>query len=219
MQINKGRMMIDVAQSGGLRVLTLNRPDKANALTLGMLTDLAEAVETAAPDGARALILTGSGRVFSAGADLAAAREGLATDPVWERLSGAIAAFPGLSIAALNGSLAGGAMGMALACDLRIAVTGAMFFYPVMKLGYLPQPSDPGRLSALIGPARAKMILLAGARIGTEDALAWGLIDRVSTPDTLIDTARSLAAEMLSASASHGSAIKRMIPGSAPQCL
>ena len=66
-----------------------------------------------------------------------------------------------MSIAALNGTLAGGAMGMALACDM-IAVASAKFFYPVMKLGYLPQPSDPMRMRALIGPARAKMIPMGG---------------------------------------------------------
>ena len=70
---------------------------------------------------------------------------GLATSDVWERLSGAIAALPCLTVAALNGTLAGGANGMALACDLRIAVPSAKFFYPVMKLGFLPQPSDPAR--------------------------------------------------------------------------
>jgi enoyl-CoA hydratase len=72
----------------------------------------------------RALILTGAGRVFSAGADLDAARAGLATSPVWEEVSAPSPPCPGLSIAALNGTLAGGAMGMALACDLRIAVPG-----------------------------------------------------------------------------------------------
>ena len=126
----------------------------------------------AAKDQAQALILTGTGKVFSAGADLDAARAGLATYPVWEELSGAIADLPCLTIAALNGTLAGGAFGMALACDLRIAVPEARFFYPVMKLGFLPQPSDPGRLVALVGPARAKLILMAGAKLGADEALA-----------------------------------------------
>ena len=111
---------------------------------------------------ARALILTGSGGVFSAGAELEAAKAGLATSDVWERVSSAIASLPCLTIAALNGTLAGGAFGMALACDLRLAVPTAKFFYPVMALGYLPQPSDPRRMSALVGPARTKMILMAG---------------------------------------------------------
>ena len=133
--------MIDLAKNGNLWTVTLNRPEKANALTKDMLEELADIAESARD--AKVFVLTGAGKVFSAGADLDAAKAGLATDPVWERLSGAIAALPGLTIAALNGSLAGGAFGMALACDLRIAVTGAKFFYPVMKLGYLPPPSDP----------------------------------------------------------------------------
>src|SRR5690606_16850570 len=101
---------------GVLRLIRLNRPEKANALTAEMLEALALAVEGAGS--AKALILTGEGKVFSAGADLEAAAKGLAVSPLWERLSSAIAAFPGLSIAALNGTLAGGACGMALACDL-----------------------------------------------------------------------------------------------------
>lgn len=194
---------------GLLRIVRLNRPDKANALTAEMLDALARAVEDAIA--ARALILTGEGRVFSAGADLEAAAAGLATSPLWERLSSAIAAFPGLTIAALNGTLAGGACGMALACDLRIAVPGAKIFYPVMRLGYLPQPSDPARLAALVGPARAKLLLMAGARIEAEEALAWGLIDRIAPPEALLDTARALCADVLAASPVHAAAIKQMI--------
>ena len=195
--------------SGILRVIRLNRPEKANALTGDMLEALARAVEEAGE--ASALILTGEGKVFSAGADLEAAAAGLATSPLWERLSSAIAAFPGLTIAALNGTLAGGACGMALACDLRIAVPGARVFYPVMKLGYLPQPSDPARLAALVGPARAKLVLMAGAKIEAEEALAWGLIDRIAPPEALMDTARALCADVLAANPAHAAAIKRMI--------
>ena len=205
--------MIGVVQQGGLWVLTLNRPEKANAVTKAMLEELDAAVARAALSGATALILTGAGKVFSAGADLEAARAGLATDPVWERLSARIAGFAGMTIAALNGSLAGGAMGMALACDLRIAVPDARIFYPVMRLGFLPQPSDPVRLAALVGPSRAKMILMAGAKIGAEEALAWGLIDRISAPDELMDQARALAADALAAKAGHAAAIKAMLRG------
>lgn len=205
--------MIGVEQQGGLWVLTLNRPEKANAVTKAMLEELDAAVARAALSGATALILTGAGKVFSAGADLEAARAGLAIDPVWERLSARIAGFAGMTIAALNGSLAGGAMGMALACDLRIAVPDARIFYPVMRLGFLPQPSDPVRLAALVGPSRAKMILMAGAKIGAEEALAWGLIDRIYAPDELMDQARALAADALAAKAGHAAAIKAMLRG------
>ncbi|MFC3182749.1 enoyl-CoA hydratase/isomerase family protein [Cypionkella sinensis] len=199
--------MIGVAREAGLLELTLQRPDKANALTRAMLGDLLAALE----DPPQVLILTGEGRVFSAGADLDEARAGLASDPIWDQLSNRIAGLPGLTIAALNGTLAGGAMGMALACDLRLAVPGANFFYPVMRLGYLPQPADPARLVALVGPARAKLLLMAGAKIGAEEALSWGLIDRIVAADELMAAARALAADVLAAKPGHAGAIKRLI--------
>lgn len=202
--------MIDLKIDGGLWTVTLNRPDKANSLTKAMLEELTTLARRAAAEGARVFVLTGTGKVFSAGADLEEARAGLATDDVWERLSGAIAALPCLTIAALNGTLAGGAMGMALACDLRIGVPGTKVFYPVMRLGFLPQPSDPARLVALVGPARARMILMAGARIEAEEALAWGLIDRITPPETLMEMVASLAADPLQATAAHVAAIKAM---------
>lgn len=199
---------VQVDDSGPVWVVRLNRPDKANALTEPMLIELATIAERAHQ--ARALVLTGEGRVFSAGADLDAARAGLATSPLWERLSGALAAAPCLTIAALNGTVAGGAMGMVLACDLRLAVPEAKVFYPVMKLGFLPQPSDPQRLSALVGPAKSKMILMAGQKIPAPEALTWGLIDRLTT-DPLSD-ALDLTRDCSAATPAHVKQIKAMIP-------
>ncbi|MFO1175927.1 MAG: enoyl-CoA hydratase/isomerase family protein [Paracoccaceae bacterium] len=206
--------MIGLEKNGGLWIATLRRPDKANALTGRMLADLTDIAQAAAGE-ARALVLTGEGRVFSAGADLDEARAGLAADPVWERLSGAIAALPCLTIAALNGTLAGGAFGMALACDLRLAVPETRFFYPVMRLGFLPQPSDPVRLARLVGPARARMILMAGQKIGAAEALAWGLVDRIVAETDLLPQAAALATDVLAADPAHAAAIKAMIGGGA----
>jgi enoyl-CoA hydratase/carnithine racemase len=199
--------VIGVDRAGGILALTLHRPDKANALTQAMLTELADAVGAARE---RVLILTGAGTVFSAGADLDEVAAGhLARSPDWERLSGAVAGFRGLSVAALNGTVAGGAMGMVLACDLRLCVPGAKFFYPVMKLGHLPQPGDPARLSALVGPARAKLILMGGQKVTADEALAFGLTDRVCAAP--VDAARDIAADVLSAGADHVTEIKEMI--------
>lgn len=203
--------MINVELDGRLLTLTLNRTDKANALTRLMLEEMDAALAHAELKGVRAVILTGAGNVFSAGADLDDARAGLATDPVWERLSARVAGLPCLTIAAINGTLAGGAMGMVLACDVRLSVPSAKFFYPVMKLGFLPQPTDPRRMAALIGPARAKMILMAGARIDATEALSWGLIDRITPPEALMNEARSLCADAMAASADHVAAIKRLV--------
>jgi len=189
--------MIRLEQDDGLWIVTIDRPDKANSLTPEMLEELARIAENA--QAARALILTGAGKVFSAGADLEAAKAGLATSPLWERLSGAIASLPCLTVAALNGTLAGGAMGMALACDLRIAVPTAKVFYPVMKLGFLPQPSDPGRMAALIGPARTKLILMGGQKVTAQEGYDFGLIDRIVDPEALMETARALVADSCAA--------------------
>ena len=189
--------MIELHKEDGLWIVTINRPDKANSLTEAMLTELADIAESAGE--ARALILTGTGKVFSAGADLEEARAGLALSPVWERLSSALAALPCLKIAALNGTLAGGANGMALACDLRICIPTAKVFYPVMKLGFLPQPSDPKRMAALIGPARTKLILMGGQKITAQEAYDYGLVDRIVAPEDLMQTARDLMADTLAA--------------------
>jgi len=200
--------MIELDSTSDIWTVTINRPEKANSLTQAMLVELAEVMEAA--QAARVVILTGRGKVFSAGADLEEARAGLAKSDVWERLSGAVAALPGLSVAALNGTLAGGAMGMALACDLRIAVPEAKFFYPVMKLGFLPQPSDPARMAALIGPARTKLMLMGGQKITADEALSIGLIDRVVEGEDLLAHAADLAAHTLAAPPEISREIKRM---------
>jgi len=200
--------VIHCQQTQGICLLTIDRQDKANSLTGDMLRALTAALQV--PCDTRAVILTGKGRVFSAGADLEEARAGLATSPEWERLSARMAAMPCLTIAALNGTLAGGAFGMALACDIRLAVPDARFFYPVMKLGFLPQPSDPARLVRLVGPARAKMILMAGQKITAPEALSWGLIDRVVDPAGLIQAAMDLTADCVTAAPEHVAAIKAM---------
>ena len=200
--------MIHSSTDGDCLIITLDRPDKANALTPEMLETLANTVEGAT---AKVLILTGTGRVFSAGADLDAARAGLATSPLWERFSDAVANYAGLTIAAINGTVAGGAMGMVLACDLRISVAEAKFFYPVMRLGFLPQPSDVKRMGALVGPSRAKFILMAGQKVPASEGLGWGLVDQIVTAENLIGTAKVLATDALGASHAHITAIKRMI--------
>ncbi|MCB1389438.1 MAG: enoyl-CoA hydratase/isomerase family protein [Rhodobacteraceae bacterium] len=203
--------MIRRTDDGALTILTLDRPEKANSLTRAMMATLRDHLREAGAT-QQAVILTGAGSVFSAGADLDEARAGLATDPIWEELSATLADLPCLTVAALNGTLAGGAFGMALACDIRLAVPGARFFYPVMKLGFLPQPSDPRRMAALIGPGRTRMILMGGARIDADEALAWGLVDRLAEPGALLDAARAMTADACAAPAGHAGRIKALIP-------
>lgn len=200
--------MIRVETRAGARWLILDRPDKKNALTAQMLTELLDGVTGA--DGP--LVLTGQGNVFSAGADLEAARAGLATSDLWERLSGSIATHRHLTICALNGTCAGGAMGMMLACDIRLSVPAATFFYPVAKLGFLPQPSDPGRLAGLVGPSRAKLILAAGARVGADEAFQFGLVDRIV--GDAVDAATEMVADL--GDPEHVARIKAMLAQNLP---
>lgn len=204
--------MINVTQAPGLWTVQLDRPDKANALTSAMLETLIDAFTAAKQAQINALILTGSGKVFSAGADLEEAHAGLAISPLWERLSAAVADLPALTIAALNGTVAGGALGMVLACDLRLCVPQANFFYPVMKLGFLPQPSDARRMARLIGPARTKWILMGGQRISAETARDWGLIEAVTAPDDLLAQAQALAEAAMAAKPALVADIKRLVP-------
>ncbi|MEL6586406.1 MAG: enoyl-CoA hydratase/isomerase family protein [Pseudomonadota bacterium] len=197
--------MIRAETSGDICVLTIDRADKANSLTADMLASLTEHVSDA-PKNLRLLVITGAGsKVFSAGADLDEAPKGLAVSPLWEELSRAVSATRCLTVAALNGTLAGGAFGMALACDIRLSVETANFFYPVAKLGFLPQPSDPGRLTRLVGPARAKLLLAGGARLSAPEALAFGLVDRLT--DDPVAAAKDLAV----GTADHMAAIKAMV--------
>lgn len=195
----------------GLLTLTIDRPDKANALTSQMLNALADHVEAASSDeSVKVVALTGAGKVFSSGADLGDVGAGLSTDPVWERLSGALASCPVLTIAVLNGTVAGGAMGMVLACDMRIAAPKAKAFYPVIKLGLLPQPSDPERLAAIVGASQAKRILLTGAVVLPEDALEISLFDRLD--EDPMNAAREMVQNTLAAERSHVVAIKALFP-------
>ena len=200
--------MIKVQQKDKTTLITLNRPDKANALTEQMLQDLCNAVDSA--EGQHGLILTGSGKVFSAGADLEAARNGLALSTLWEELSFKVAQFKGMSIAALNGTVAGGANGMAIACDIRLIVPHTKFFYPVMKLGILPQASDPIRMQRLIGPAKTKLLIMAGEKISASTALDWGLVDYIVEPEALIERAFDLLSDCICADREHINTISKM---------
>lgn len=193
--------MIDVQNENGLWRVTLNRPDKANALTPEMLGQVANIAQQAHRDPElRCFILTAAGeRVFCAGADVGGGEDMFAftQSPLWSDASGAIAGLPCLTIAALNGTLAGGGFALALACDLRISTPDAKFFYPVLKRGFLPQPDDVKRLATLIGPARAKLILMGGQKLDAPEALRIGLVERVlplAEFDSFLDTLTSDAA-------------------------
>lgn len=202
--------MIRIQDSDDQRVITLDRTDKANALTKEMMQELVKAYSTAGQF--KSVVLTGAGTVFCAGADLAAAKAGLATDPIWHELSTAIKSTPGFTIAALNGTAAGGAMGMVLDCDCRIAMPHATFFYPVMQHGFLPQAPHVDQMKRLIGPARTKLILVAGQKLNAQTAFSYGLIDHICDGE-LWDAVDNTCSVIRDAAQDHVCAVKRMIEG------
>ena len=206
--------MITVENAKGQWTVTLNRPDKANALTEAMLGQLRDAARAAHQDPElRVFVLTGAGdRVFSAGADMSSTDDmhSFTRAPVWTEMSSAIAALPCLSIAALNGTLAGGGFAAALACDIRICTPQTKFFYPVLKRGFLPQPADVRRLADLIGSARAKMILMAGQKLTAPEALACGLTDAVLPLADFPEKITALTADAMAATPAQIAAINRL---------
>ena len=194
-------------KEGGLWRVTLNRPDKANALSDGMLHRLSDIFSDAASDeDLRVLVITGAGeRVFCAGADLSELNTD-SDDPanqVWRDLAEKLATLPALTIAMINGSCIGGALMLALGCDIRIAVPEAAFGYPVLKNGVLLGTRDAARMRALMGPGRTSMNILGGTRADAHEACAWGLVDRVVERSELDQAVADLGATALDADRAH----------------
>lgn len=215
--------MIDVINTHGQWRVTLNRPEKANALTPAMLHEIADIATRAHADpNLRTFIITGAGeRVFCAGADVSNGEDmfEFTRDQVWIDASQNIADLPCLTIASLNGTLAGGGFALALACDMRIATPQAKFFYPVLKRGFLPQPNDVQRMAKLVGPSRAKLILMAGQKLHAEEALRIGLIDRIVNLTDFDETLNSMTLDAAAAKPQSVAAIKRLFDDLSPEAL
>ncbi len=175
-----------------VRWLTVNRPDKLNALNRTVMEELAGAVADAAADSdVGALVVTGAGeKAFVAGADISEFR-GLSAAEAQDlarRGQRTFAALEGLRkpvVAAVNGFALGGGCELAMACHLRIASSAARFGQPEVKLGLIPGYGGTQRLPRLVGRGRALEMLLAGDMIDAETAAAWGLVNRVVAPEEL----------------------------------
>ncbi len=188
---------------GGVALVTIDRPEALNALSFAVLTGLEEAFTALKLDSSvRAVILTGKGKAFVAGADIkglavldcAGARE-LALRG--QRIYGLIDDFPHPVIAAVNGFALGGGCELALACDLRIASDRAKAGQPEVNLGVLPGYGGTQRLGRLIGWSNAKYLVFTGEIIGAERALAMGLFNEVVAPEALLPRCREIAAAIL----------------------
>ena len=208
--------MIKISKTAFRWTITLSRTNKANAINMEMLRELNSILDAAKKEEQlRSLIFTGEGKVFSAGADLDAVKKNneITTTTQWEELSEKITNIPCLTLAALNGTLAGGAFGMVLACDLRIATPEANFFYPVLENNLLPQPNDIERMVDIAGISTAKLILLAGQKISAQKALETNLIDKIAKKEAFTSTIDSLCSIAENNDGVSLLAIKRLFQG------
>ena len=201
--------------NGSTLTITINRPEKANSLTPEMLLLLRNAFEEAArEEELRAVIITSSGgRVFCAGADLTTLHDEQNGPDLWAETPTALRNIPVLTIAAINGPCMGGGLSIALSCDIRIAVPEAKFAYPVLKNNVLPAQYDVDKLSNLIGHGRASNILLGGETIDSEEAETWGLVDRLTTRERLLETVQNLSTTAIASEVGHLRKLKTMLKG------
>lgn len=189
---------------GPIATITLNRPEKLNAIDLGMLEELESATsEIEHHQEVRVALLTGAGeRAFSVGADINAwsALEPLEMWRRWvrdgHRVFERVARLRQPVIAVLNGFAFGGGLELALAADLRLAAEHAELALPEVKLGTIPGWTGSQRLPVLIGPARAKQMIFTGARLDAVTAEQWGLVNEMVPGDELMARAVHLAAEI-----------------------
>ena len=189
--------LVEARREGAVCVLTLNRPEKLNALSSAVEGELLAALESEKVRESGALVVAGAGRAFSAGADISefagGPEEAVAyyrgTGDVYER----VAALPQPTFAGIHGYCLGGALELALALDFRIADETAVFGFPEVELGVLPSSGGLHRLVRLVGPARAKELMLLRPRFTPAEGLAWGLVTAVVPAGEALSHALELA--------------------------
>lgn len=194
---------ISIAERAGYRIVTLDRPEKLNATTAGMLRALRAAFEDAAADRAcRAVLLTGAGRGFCAGQDLSAVNTldpatadlGALVEELYNPLIRLIRAHPLPVVCAVNGIAAGAGANLALACDIVLAARSASFVQAFARIALIPDAGGTWILPRLVGDARARALALLAEKITADQAAAWGMIWRVVEDEALMEEAEKLAA-------------------------
>lgn len=189
-------------KDGAVAHISLNRPQVVNAYNIQMRDDFSEALSAVQLDQeVRALLITGEGRGFCAGADLtefgSAPSQVIARQVRWERdIWGQLVNLDKPVVAAVHGYCIGSGLEIALLCDLRIAAAGTVFALPEVQLGMIPAAGGTQTLPRSAGRSQALDLLLTGRRIQAEEALTMGLVTRLSAPESLRNQARRLAEDL-----------------------
>jgi len=189
---------------GVVATLTLNRPDKRNAVSYELITDLLRALDEVRNSSARVLILTGAGKAFCSGMDLdnlksligRTPEESLQDSRTMVSLFRSLYEFPKPTIAAVNGAAIAGGTGLALLCDFTLAVPEAKFGYTEVRIGFVPAIVSTFLLRQ-VGEKIARDLLLTGRLFDAEEALRIGLLNQIVPPEKLMDRARELAAQLM----------------------
>ena len=212
----------------GVARITLNRPDKLNSLNAAMHDELRQAIGRVQADGARSLILTGAGRAFCTGQDLAERIMprgapppdlGHSIETHYKPLVLALRALPIPVIAAVNGTAAGAGANLALACDIVLAARSACFIQAFSKIGLAPDCGGSYFLPRLAGSARAMGLALSGDRLSAEQAADWGLIWKCVDDDALMPDVEILAARFAQGPPLGYAATKRVLHASSNNTL
>jgi enoyl-CoA hydratase/carnithine racemase len=219
--------LVETEDRGPVRHVILNRPEKRNALNGEVCTELLAALRDAADDTAvRVVVVRGNGPMFSSGMDfdalgaLAAApehlrafrREILAAWNLAEEM-------PKPTIAQIHGGCIGGAMELAIACDLRVMAADAVMGLVETRVGLIPDVGGSSRLPALVGVGRAKEMILTSKLVGAEEAQRFGLVNRVAPADELDAATEGLCTELLACSPTAIGLAKRVIDAAAKPAL
>jgi enoyl-CoA hydratase/carnithine racemase len=212
---------------GAARHVVLNRPEKRNAFNGELLLALREAMHAAAADPAvHCVVLRGAGPIFSSGMDLGSLA-GLAADPgplrpfrrVCLEAFNAAEEMPKPVVCEIQGACIGGAMELALACDLRVMARDAVIGMPETRLGLIPDVGGSSRLPQVVGLGRAKELVMTGKMIGGQEAERIGLVNRLAAPEELADATQELVDELLACAPLAVGLAKRVMDASARPAL
>jgi methylglutaconyl-CoA hydratase len=209
---------IQLAFDGGVATLTLNRPEKRNAISFDLIDDLLRALEEVSKSEAIVLILTGAGKAFCSGLDLDNLKALLGRSPAQNlkdsqtmvQLFRSLYEFPKVTIAAVNGAAIAGGTGLALLCDFTLAVPDAKFGYTEVRIGFVPAIVSTFLLRQ-VGEKQARDLLLTGRIFGSDEGARMGLISEIVPAENLMARARELAALLMENSPASLRATKQLL--------